>query len=326
MLRFDREGFYLIVGAVESQMLTESPPSLRNIVNRKLPPFQQVAMALNRLVTGHSTEAVGSQFGVSSITVRRCTVKFCNAVMVNLKHLFLKWPTMNERSLVKRQFQRIWGLPNCVGAIDCTHVNMECPDAVLASDYCDRKGRFSIQVQAIVDANMRFLDIVCGWAGSVHDSRIYSLSRVYELRKEYFNGPKINVNGIHVPEYLVGDAGYPLSPHLLIPLPGREVNMEPEERHYNFKQSSTRICVERAFGRLKTVFRILKNDLVQPDMRTVPRMVMACIVLHNIHLSLYQDDVIIEADDSSGLQAIQEVSISGSYRVEYALAKNIGKR
>ena len=254
MFRFDRDDFYLIVGTVESLMVTAPPPGLKNIVNRELPPYQQVAMALNRLVTGHCSESVGSQFGVSDITVRRCTVKFCKAVVKKLKPLFLKWPSVDERTVVKRQFQCIWGLPNCVGAIDCTHVNMECPQADLATDYCDRKGRFSIQVQAIVDANMKFLDINCGWAGSVHDSRIFSMSKVYDDRKDYFNGPKVNVNGIHVPEYLVGDTGYPMSPHMLIPVPGREATLKPEQRHFNFKQSSTRIVVERASGRLKTVF------------------------------------------------------------------------
>ena len=50
MFRFDRDGFYLIVGAVESLMVTAPPPALKNIVNHELPPYQQVAMALNRLV------------------------------------------------------------------------------------------------------------------------------------------------------------------------------------------------------------------------------------------------------------------------------------
>ena len=34
MFRFDRDGFHLLVGAMESQMLTEPPPGVRNIVNR----------------------------------------------------------------------------------------------------------------------------------------------------------------------------------------------------------------------------------------------------------------------------------------------------
>ena len=62
-------------------------------------------MALNRLVIGHSSESVGSQFGVSSLTVRRCTIKFCNVVLLQLKPLFLRWPNVNERVKVRREFQ-----------------------------------------------------------------------------------------------------------------------------------------------------------------------------------------------------------------------------
>ena len=104
MFRFDRNGFNMSVGAVESLMKTAPPAGLRNIMNRELPPYQQVAMALNKLVTGHSSESVGSQFGVSSITVRRCTIKFCNVVLLQLKPLFLGWPNVNERVKVRREF------------------------------------------------------------------------------------------------------------------------------------------------------------------------------------------------------------------------------
>ena len=40
MFRFDRNGFNMIVGAVESRMKTAPPVGLRNIVNRELPPYQ----------------------------------------------------------------------------------------------------------------------------------------------------------------------------------------------------------------------------------------------------------------------------------------------
>ena len=296
MFRFDRDGFMMIVDAVESRMLTKPPPGLKTIVNRQLPVYQQVAMALNKLVTGNSSIGVATTFGVASLTIRRCTWKFVKAVVSQLKSEFLKWPSPVEMNRVKSEFKAVYGLPNCVGAIDCTHIDMECPDAKLASDFRDRKCSFSIQVQAVVDSNMRFLDVVAGWAGSVHDSRIFSLSNLFLRRSEFFSSQSMMINGVFVQEYLIGDAGYPLTVNMMIPFPGRESSFTREQRVYNFKHSSTRMAVERAFGRLKTVFRILKNIVDRPNMEQLPTIVLACCILHNIHLSLYADDVIVEED------------------------------
>ena len=296
MFRFDRSGFKMIVEAVESRMLTRPPPGLKTIVNRQLPVYQQVAMGLNKLVTGNSTAGVASTFGVSSITILRCTWKFVKAIVHQLKSDFLKWPSVDEMRRVKLEFQSIYGLPNCVGAIDCTHIDMECPDANLASDYRDRKCSYSIQVQAVVDTNMKFMDVVAGWAGSVHDSRIFSLSRLYLRKSEFFSSQAMLVKGIFVEEYLIGDAGYPLTLNMMIPFPGHDSSLTREQKIYNFKHSSTRMAVERAFGRLKTVFQVLKNTYNRPNMNQLPTVVLACCILHNIHLSLYADDVVVEED------------------------------
>ena len=58
-----------------------------------------------------------------------------------------------------------------VGLIDGTHISIrapiEEPDA-----YINRKKFHSINVQVICDENMVFIDMLTGWPGSVHDSRV----------------------------------------------------------------------------------------------------------------------------------------------------------
>ena len=77
---------------------------------------------------------------------------------------------------------------------------------------------------------------------------------------------------------------------MLVPLPER--NLHGMYKSYNYKQSSTRIIVERAFGRLKGVWRILYKPIWHPHEAFVPKLNYACCILHNILLE--HNDVVDE--------------------------------
>ena len=76
-----------------------------------------------------------------------------------------------------------------------------------AEVYRNRKGWFSLNVQAVCDANRCFTNVVSRWPGSTHDSRIFDNS---VLRDELEQG---KYDGV-----LLGDAGYALRKYLLVPL------------------------------------------------------------------------------------------------------------
>jgi hypothetical protein len=88
-------------------------------------------------------------------------------------------------------------------------------------------------------------------------------------------------------EYLLGDAGYPLYDWLIMPF-ARGI----DERHdeWNHMHSSTRMCVERAFGRLKGIWRILSRILWQARVHTIAPMIYCCCILHNLMIS--HDEVV----------------------------------
>ena len=71
----------------------------------------------------------------------------------------------------------------------------------------NRKGYFSINTQVTCNGNLEITDIVARWHGSVHDSTIFSNSR---LRANFENE---TCNGL-----LLGDSAYPLKQYLLTPI------------------------------------------------------------------------------------------------------------
>jgi len=70
------------------------------------------------------------------------------------------------------------GFPGVVGLIDGTHISIrapiEEPDA-----YISWKKFHSVNVQVVCVENMVFTDILAGWRGSVHDSRVLHNSATY---------------------------------------------------------------------------------------------------------------------------------------------------
>jgi hypothetical protein len=134
-----------------------------------------------------------------------------------------------------------------------------------------------------VDLNLKFLDISCGWPGSVQDSRLLRNSGFYGdvlYRKSNLHGPTyICRDGSAIREYILGDAGYPLYDWLIVPY---AKGIDLRHNKWNFMHSSTRMCVERAFGRLKGVWRILNRILWKPKVHTIGPMLYCCCILHNL--------------------------------------------
>ncbi|GBG82421.1 hypothetical protein CBR_g34797 [Chara braunii] len=62
-------------------------------------------------------------------------------------------PTGLQTVVVLRAFADK-GFPNYHGCIDCTHMYIDKPANANGEDYCDKKRRFSVQAQVVVDMNL----------------------------------------------------------------------------------------------------------------------------------------------------------------------------
>jgi hypothetical protein len=188
--------------------------------------------------------------------------------------LLIKWPTGYRIHKTIDEFRKLKGFPGVLGAIDGSHIPIRTPTEH-HENYINRKGFHSVILQAVCDASMHFLDVYCGWPGSVHDARVLKNSNLYSLAS---NADTLFPGNTHV----LGDSAYPLQDWLLTPYKDYG-NLNAAQRHYNYIHSSTRMSIERSFGSLKGRFRRLKFiDML--DIERIVSVVLSSCTLHEFCL------------------------------------------
>ena len=140
-------------------------------------------------------------------------------------------------------------------------------------------------LQAICDSDMAFTDAFAGWPSSVHDSRVFRNSPIYD------HITRAQANFFPEDEYLLADKAYPVKTWLMCPYKENQI-VNQNQRRFNTKLSATRSVIERSFALLKGRFRRLK--FLDMDIKYIPATVIACCVLHNVCLKESNDDFIHE--------------------------------
>lgn len=197
-------------------------------------PMLQLLIALRFYATGSFQAVIGDTANVSKATVCRVTGRVSTAIAL-LRQQYVYMPTPQQRPSVASRFHDIARFPRIIGAVDCTHVKINSPGGNRAELYRNRKGFFSVNVQAICDANLRIRSLIARWPGSVHDTTIWNDSPLAAQFEQGRFGPYL----------ILGDSGYPCLRYLMTPFLNPNT---PAEEAYNRAQISTRNTIERCFG------------------------------------------------------------------------------
>jgi hypothetical protein len=196
------------IGAREILTLIEENLAHLSDRNDPITPALQLLITLRFYATGTFQMCIGDLVNVSKSSVCRIIHRVTNSI-ASLRPYFIRLPDRrNEIRKIHNDFYEIAGFPNVLGAVDCTHIKVQSPGGDHVELYRKRKSWFSINTQAISVANLKFIDVVARWPGSVHDSTIFNDSRI-RMRLEDNEFPNC---------YLLGDSGYACKRYLLTPL------------------------------------------------------------------------------------------------------------
>ena len=201
--RFTRNGILFLIDILE--------PHLKRATKRScsVDVHLQVLSALYFLASGcfQRITADSRDINLSQATISRVVNSFCLS-LCSMKNDFIKFPTTQDKILHNEQhFFRTLKLPNIVGLIDGTQVQIIAPREQ-EEIYVNHQNYHSINVQVVCDFDCKITNIVAKWPGSVHDSTILKESQL----KLYFDTRNPNHKGI-----LLGDSGYGCSNWLLTP-------------------------------------------------------------------------------------------------------------
>ncbi|KAK6935916.1 Harbinger transposase-derived nuclease domain [Dillenia turbinata] len=290
MFKISRRTFSYISSLVKEDLLAKQG-SLTFTNGKPLSLNDLVAVALRRLSSGESLLTIGEAFGMNHSTVSQATWRFVEAMEERGLH-HLQWPSTEAEMIdIKNKFEKIRGLPNCCAAIDTTHVMMCLRNADPASKtFLDCENNHTMVLQAIVDPNMKFRDVVTGWPGKMSDDMVLRSSNFFKLcdKGKKLNGKKMELSeGLELGEYIVGDSGFPLLPWLMTPYQGKELSEYKTE--FNKRHFATRVVAQRALARLKEMWRIIQGVMWRPDKHKLPRIIFVCCLLHNIIIDMEDD-------------------------------------
>ena len=182
-----------------------------------------------------------------------CRDTFLDAVL-DCEALAIKFPEMPE------EIEQVWArfeakssqrvMQGCVGALDGLLARICCPTATESDGnprayHSGHYNDYGLNVQAICDSCLRFLFFAVtapGWLSDLYAFEDCSLGQI--------------INNLPDGVYIMADAAYMLSEHILVPFTGGNWE-EPDKNMYNYFLSQLCIQIEMAFGLLQNKYTFL---------------------------------------------------------------------
>lgn len=182
---------------------------------------------------------------------------------------------------IAKKFDESWNFPNCIGAVDGKHVIMNAPPNS-GSIYYNYKGRHSIVLMGIADAEYKLIYVDVGINGRVSDGGVFNkCSFATAMESEQLNIPQpksLPNRNVPVPYVLVADDAFALRPNVLKPFTGND--LDGMKRVFNYRLSRTRRKIENVFGIMSARFRVLRRA-IELDADKTRKVSLACSALHN---------------------------------------------
>jgi hypothetical protein len=129
-------------------------------------------------------------------------------------------PTAESLRNNANEFENIWNFPHVVGCLDGKHIRIVCPNDS-GSMFFNYKKYFYVVLQALVDANYKFITVDIGGFGKQSDGGTFLASELFSFvdgKRIFFPEPDfLPHSNVTAPYAMLGDEACPLPPYLMKP-------------------------------------------------------------------------------------------------------------
>ncbi|TGZ51506.1 Nuclease harbi1-like protein [Temnothorax longispinosus] len=185
-----------------------------------LSPRLRLSLTLTYLAQGESMRTKHLEFRVGKSTVCKIIPEVCRAIWLVLQPVVLPTLDADGWKRISEQYMLKWQFPNCIGALDGRHMEIEKPPCS-GSQYHNYKRFFSMVLLALCDANHKFTWVDIGQFGSISDGGVWRNS---ELASDLASGDAdipaptpLPGRDVPFPHVIVADEAFPLNTYLMRP-------------------------------------------------------------------------------------------------------------
>lgn len=275
-LRVDRTTFQFLCQQLQPYLIR------KRVMREPISVERRLALTLVKLGSSGKLRTVADLFGIARSTTCEIVAHVCQAIHLKFKS-YISFPAGDSLKLVVDRFLDLGGLPGCCGVIDSTHIPIKTPrESFSPKEYYNKKGFYSVILQAVVDDKERFMNVSVVSPGSASEIEAFTNSSLFKEGDagKLFTPELIPVPGTSdtVKSFIVGSSAFPLLPWLITPFRGE---LSKEQEVFNHNVANSRTVVKQAFNKLKGRWRSLLKDN-DSNLTNIERQVLACCYLHNI--------------------------------------------
>ncbi|CAN6459529.1 unnamed protein product [Victoria cruziana] len=241
----------------------------------EVPSDYKLGAAIFRLAHATPFPIIGKLFGLDQEAACASFYQVCKALHARLGLIF----EFSSSSLpdVVRGFSSAIGLPNCCGVLGFRKFVAERDSPEEAPD-----AENGVTMMGLVDSEGRFMDVSVGWPSSMLPSKILPNTHLYLEGKEAIGGPPFELaSGFPMPVYVLGDSCCPNLPWLMTPYSQSDPGDKEKQAAYNALHGRGMKVVEMAFGRVKSLWKLLSVSPKSGTLGSFPVIVTSACILYN---------------------------------------------
>lgn len=139
---------------------------------------ERLFLTLRYLSTGISFRQLSFSMQISKSSISTIVKEVCEIIWQVLQPKHMPIPPEDYLREKAKEFYTKWNFPNCIGSIDGKHIRIKCI-ANSSGQYYNYKQYYSIVLQAVVDANLKFLTVDVGAYNKQSDGGVFRYSSLY---------------------------------------------------------------------------------------------------------------------------------------------------